>query len=68
MVNIEERYKEIVAQKVNNYIDKQIGADKVFMPTEQWNEMYQLLYNTFMAGVNASREAVITIQKEREND
>ena len=65
MTNLEKRYKELITKRVNKYIEEQIGEDKQFMPEDAYQEMYELLYNTFITGVNTSREVLIIINQER---
>lgn len=64
MTDLEKRYKELITERVNKYIEEQIGEDKQFMPEDTYQKMYELLYNTFVAGVNASKEVLIIINQE----
>ena len=69
MTDLEKRYKELITERVNKYIEEQISEDKQFMPEDVYQEMYELLYNTFVAGVNSSREVLIIInQEEKEHE
>ena len=58
------KYAEQVQQKAKDYLEKQLGEDRTFMPKDIFEDAYTDLYNTFISGANCARDILIELLTE----